>query len=159
VVTGGLDYRDIEALVGHPIGVAITGTEPLATTLMVTEGFGRIAMAARTYELFAGLDGQKASVNGATQIRAGVIRPEVLVPEAHPVDAGKLAAPLDLAVGRTIRIIRAPWFGALGTVAGLPAELAVLESGTVVRVLEAELEDGTRVTVPRANVEIVETGG
>ena len=52
-------------------------------------------------------------------------------------------------------MIREPYFGKLGTVTGLPAQLVTLESGTEVRVLNARLSDGQEVTVPRANVEII----
>src|SRR5262249_6421021 len=85
VVCGGFAYHDVKELLGYDIGVAITGHEKLATTLVVTEGFGRIAMARATYELLAANDGRPASMNGATQIRAGVIRPEIVIPrpEAH----------------------------------------------------------------------------
>src|SRR5690606_18236366 len=90
VVAGGFAYQDVKELLGYDVGVAVTGTEPLATTLVVTEGFGDIAMATATYELLASHEGKHASVNGATQIRAGVIRPEVVIPldvEAHAGDA------------------------------------------------------------------------
>ena len=40
---------------------------------------------------------------------------------------------------------------------GLPTELVKVESETLVRVLEAKLSDGRTVTVPHANVEIIET--
>jgi len=60
----------------------------------------------------------------------------------------------ELKPGAAIRVIREPYFGALGTVTGLPSTLQVLESGTEVRVLTAKLADGREVTVPRANVEI-----
>ncbi len=49
-------------------------------TLVITEGFGKMAMAHRTFDLLKSKQGMKASVNGATQIRAGVMRPEVIVP-------------------------------------------------------------------------------
>ena len=42
-----------------------------------------------------------------------------------------------------IRIIREPYFGALGRVSALPAELQELETEAKVRVLEVELEDGS----------------
>jgi len=38
----------------------------------------------------------------------------------------------------------------------LPEELTKVESETLVRVLEAEFEDGTRMIIPRANVEVIE---
>lgn len=62
-----------------------------------------------------------------------------------------------LDLGTPIRLIREPYFGRLGKVSGLPAEPVVIGSGARVRVLEAELDDGAQVTVPRANVEIVLT--
>ena len=59
--------------------------------------------------------------------------------------------------GTLIRIIREPYFGQLATVDTLPPELQVLESGSKVRVLTAKLiETGEIVTIPRANVELIE---
>ena len=58
------------------------------------EGFGDIAMAQRTFELMRSHDGRMASVNGATQIRAGVMRPEIVIPldAAHHGSGGGPAA-------------------------------------------------------------------
>jgi len=42
-------------------------------------------------------------------------------------------------------------------VAALPADLGLLPTGSKVRVLEAEFDDGQRVLVPRANVELLES--
>jgi len=39
----------------------------------------------------------------------------------------------------------------------LPEELTKVESETLVRVLEAEFENGTKIIVPRANVEVIES--
>ncbi len=58
--------------------------------------------------------------------------------------------------GTPIRIIRKPYFGAIGVVSKLPVPLQRIETESDVRVLEAELADGKRVIVPRANVEIIE---
>ena len=145
---------------GYDIGVAITGQEPIAFTLMVTEGFGAIEMAARTFALFQSLEGKTASINGATQIRAGVIRPEVIVPLDVPPPSAASTMENDssgqLSVGTPIRIIREPYFGLLANVTALPSELVQVESETLVRVLHAQLANGSHVTVPRANVEIIE---
>jgi len=57
-------------------------------------------------------------------------------------------------VGSFVRVIRQPWFGRLGCVVELPAELAALDTEARVRVLVVEFaDDRTRATVPRANVE------
>jgi hypothetical protein len=160
IVVGGIDDATIKDFLGYDIGVAITGTEEKGVTVVVTEGFGRIHMAAATFALLKQREGMKASMNGATQIRAGVIRPEVVVPLAGQRAAGGPAAAVvagGLAPGTRVRVIREPHFGALGTVVGLPAPLAKLPSEAMVRILEVQLaESGVRHTLPRANVEIIE---
>ena len=159
IVVGGIIDKDLIAFLGYDIGVAITGHENITLTLVITEGFGTIAMARRTFELLKSLEGKSASINGATQIRAGVIRPEVIVPlppSAQTINA-ETGDEGSLAIGTPIRLIREPYFGKLATVAALPPQLTIVGSGASVRVLEAALDDGTVVTVPRANVEIIET--
>jgi hypothetical protein len=58
--------------------------------------------------------------------------------------------------GDAVRCIRRPWFGRIGKVVALPPELRAVESETHVRVLEVELDDGKRVVLPRANIEVIE---
>ncbi|MCK4414100.1 MAG: hypothetical protein KAY32_11195 [Candidatus Eisenbacteria sp.] len=161
VVAGGLDASDLQKFLGYDLGVAITGSEQLGVTVVVTEGFGRMAMAQRTFQLFQQHEGRSCSVNGATQIRAGVMRPELVIslPES---EAGELARGkgLDmtggLQVGSPVRVIRAPYFGRLGEVTELPPALVTVESGAKVRILKVRFLDGEEVVVPRANVEMIE---
>jgi hypothetical protein len=167
VVSGGIDDGDLRDFLGHDIGVAVTGSERLGITLIVTEGFGDISMARRTFDLLRSHEGRMASVNGATQIRAGVMRPEIVIPlemgaggGAAGAGGGAAAAGGAVAgvleIGTPVRIIRDPYFGALGTVKALPEQPAVLGSGSKARVLDVALADGRTVTVPRANVELIE---
>lgn len=159
VVVGGFDDPDLRRLLGKDLGVAITGHEDIATTLILTEGFGEIAMAHGTFDLLKSREGRKASINGATQIRAGVIRPEIIVPvegESLSVGDGALAESGGLDVGSTIRAIREPHFGRLGVVTELPNELQKMESESMVRVLKVRFEDGAEALLPRANVEMIE---
>jgi hypothetical protein len=156
LVVGGFDDQDLRQLLGRDLGVAITGQEELGLTLVLTEGFGHIAMAGRTWELLRASAGRVASVSGATQIRAGVMRPELLIPHDGPVGTAPAQAEGagSLEIGSAVRVIRQPWFGRLGRVAELPSELRALETEALVRVLVVEFgDDGTRATVPRANVE------
>ncbi len=159
VVAGGIDDQDLRAILGYDLGVAITGSERIGLTLLVTEGFGSIAMAQRTFEILSSRARAEASVNGTTQIRAGVMRPEILIPwgegEAPEEQASGAAAGL-LEVGRAIRVIREPYFGSIGEVSALPPEPRALESGSKARVLEAQFPSGERVVIPRANVELIE---
>jgi hypothetical protein len=159
IVAGGIKDSDLVKFLGYDIGVAITGQEQIGLTILVTEGFGFLSIADRTFNLLKSLEGLRASVNGATQIRAGVIRPEIVV--AKPESDTKIEPDdeaFELKTGSPIRIIREPYFGKLGVVTDLPTTLNVLESGTEVRVLKAILSDGQDVVVPRANVEIIASG-
>jgi len=156
-VVGGISDTDLIAYLGHDIGGAITGHEDVPVTVISTEGFGKMRMADRTFQLFKAISGFKASINGATQIRAGVMRPEIIVPGfqateqlvEHDLSEG-------LVPGTPLRIIREPYFGQLAEVVDLPPELQVIETEAKVRILRAKLQDGTIVTIPRANVEIIE---
>jgi hypothetical protein len=157
VVAGGLRNARLKELLGYEQGVAITGHEDIATTLILTEGFGEISMAHRTFDLLAENNGRGASVSGATQIRAGVIRPEVIIPSDKEVPLQAAEKKIKgLEVGDQLRIIRQPYFGKLGTLVSLPPELQELETGARVRVLVLKLEDGEKIVLPRANVEIIE---
>ena len=157
IMVGGVRHTDIIRFTGEEIGVAITGHEDVGLTLIVTEGFGRLTMSQRTFDLLKMFEGRLASVNGATQIRAGVLRPEIIIPHEEDLgqeEAGELAS--GMVPGTPVRIIRKPYFGTIGKVSSLPVELQQLKSESYVRVLDVELDDGTIVTVPRANVEIIE---
>jgi len=157
LVAGGIIDTDLVKYLGYDIGVAITGHEDVPTTLIVTEGFGPMTMADKTYELLKALDGKEASVTGATQIRAGVMRPEIIVSGyASKRAKGRDMASEGLVPGTPIRLIRQPYFGQLGSVVELPPELQVIETEARVRILKARLANGEVVTVPRANVEIIE---
>lgn len=157
IISGGIDDADLREVLGYDLGVAITGSEQIGITVVITEGFGDIAMAERTFDLLASLEGKPAAVNGATQIRAGVLRPEVIVPvqEADAAAPAHAAGGGILEVGTRVRIIRDPYFGVLGAVTAMPAEPQRLGSGSRARVLEVACEAGRKLIVPRANVEIV----
>lgn len=158
VVVGGTLDTDLVDFLGYDIGVAITGHEDIPLTLILTEGFGEIRMAQRTFNMLSSLNGREASINGATQIRAGVIRPEIIVPRPELASEQLPRAAFEaqlLEVGSQVRIIREPYFGRLATVVSLPPQLVQIPTGAMVRVLEAELETGEHVVVPRANVEII----
>mgnify|MGYP001565075253 FL=1 len=158
IVVGGFDDKDLRDFLGYDIGVAITGSEDKGITLVVTEGFGQISMARKTYDLFKRHEGQMACINGATQIRAGVIRPEVVIPSDTPMNAGNNGEGqiMGLTIGSPVRVIRHPYFGRLGKVTELPSPLQKLGSESHARVLWVEFESGEKAVVPRANVEMIE---
>ena len=164
IVIGGIRDKEINELLGYDLGVAITGSEDINITIIITEGFGQIRMAQKTFEILKQREGSIASINGATQIRAGVVRPEIIIPynaedssgisaESRSSTGGDSAG---ISIGDQIRIIRNPNFGMLGKVKALPSELQTIETEAMARVLEVEFPDGQTAIVPRANIEAIE---
>ncbi|HIF82369.1 MAG TPA: hypothetical protein EYQ37_00620 [Candidatus Marinimicrobia bacterium] len=159
IVVGGFNYYDLEEILGYTLGVAITGSEDLVTSLIVTEGFGNIRMGSRTFDLLNKENGKFVSINGATQIRAGVIRPEIVIPLQEseiPETTVHKSDDRGIGEGSLVRIIRAPYFGKMGEVVSLPPELQQMESETMVRVAEVKIDNDV-LSIPRANLEMVET--
>jgi len=156
LVVGSIVDSALRQYLGYDLGVAITGDEDLPMTLIVTEGFGRLPMSPKISEVLGAYEGKLASINGATQVRAGAIRPEILV--VHDDKRGAASQNHEargLEVGLKVRLIRVPYFGMYATITELPHESDVIESGARTRILKAKLDNGSIVTVPRANVEIV----
>ncbi len=171
VIGGGIHDSDLHHLLGYDLGVAITGSEDIGVSVVITEGFGKMAMAPRTFDILSSCNGREASVSGATQIRAGVLRPEIIVPN---IDSNRAAVKTDddtegrvperpgeshqggLALGDPLRAIRAPYFGRIGMVDELIADLQAIETEASVRVLRVKFEDGSTAVVPRANVELIQ---
>ena len=159
IIVGGFNYYDLEEVLGYTLGVAITGSENLNTSLILTEGYGKIQMGQQTFELLKNHNGKLASINGATQIRAGVIRPEIIIP-IDDEDKNEGNSESDKSDGMTVnslvRVIRSPNFGEIGKVIDLPPELRKMESETMVRVAIIDIGQ-KQVEIPRSNLEVVET--
>lgn len=158
VVIGGMRDRDLRELLGFDLGSAVTGLEQLGITIILTEGFGRIPMAEHTFRLLKSREGAMSSASGATQIRAGVLRPEIIIPgkPENYTCARTAAAGGVINTGDLVRIIREPHFGRIGTVAELPPELVKIPTESHVRIMRVRLESGEIITVPRANTELLE---
>ena len=159
IVVGGFNYYDLEEILGYTLGVAITGSEDLHTSLIVTEGYGKIQMGQQTFDLLNNHNGKLASINGATQIRAGVIRPEIIIPldsSDASLDSNDFNKSDGMTIDSLVRVIRSPNFGKIGVVKELPPELTKMESETMVRVAIVHI-DGNRFEIPRSNLEVVET--
>ncbi len=157
IVIGGFGYNDLSKILGYSLGVAITGSENLGTSIMITEGFGNISIAKRTFDLLTQHIGHFGSINGSTQIRAGVIRPEILIPleksETSSVEFNE--DDLIISEGSPVRVVRDPYFGEVGKVVALPPELTKMESETMVRVAEVKFPNGEVKIIPRANLEMI----
>jgi hypothetical protein len=155
-VTGSIDDRAMVSFLGFDIGVAVTGDENVSMSVIVTEGFGALPMASRSDELFRKANGKSCSINGTTQVRAGAVRPEVLVFEAGlgDQDSGGVER-RGLELGSRVKVIRVPYFGMNGVIEELPRAAVQIETGASARVARVKLDNGAVVMVARANLELV----
>jgi hypothetical protein len=155
-VTASIDDVTLAQYVGYDIGIALTGDEQVSMTLIITEGFGTLAMNERVVSLLSRASGAQASINGATQVRAGAQRPEIITRVTQEEGTRGEQSQGALEVGSRVRIVRVPYFGVQGRVVALPKELTQIETGAMARVALVALESGeSTVAVPRANVELV----
>lgn len=160
IICGGVDHLDLVEWLGQEIEVGITGQEDLDFTLILTEGFGTAPMDGSVFATLSAAEGRVASVNGSTHVRAGVIRPEVVIagPPVQTADVatGVTAVPGPvLTEGTAVRLIGPRRFGQRGRVVEVPVERQVLDTEARVKVVRVRLEDGTVISVPQANVEVV----
>lgn len=159
IVTGSIDDQTLKAYLGYDLGIALTGDEQVPLTLIVTEGFGFIPLAKRIMEMCRELEGSAVSINGATQVRAGAMRPEIIIPRAGNVcnfeDLDSQDLEKGLVEGGRVRLLRVPYFGKLATVLELPQQKERIETGAYARVLRVKIDHASVVTIPRANVELL----
>jgi len=79
LIAGSIDYHDLRKFSGEDIGVALTGNENIPFPLIITEGFGDFEMVEEMWDLFLKNNKNWCYLNGHTQIRAGVVRPEIII--------------------------------------------------------------------------------
>jgi len=159
IIVGGIDAEILKELLGYEIGVAVTGSEDIPLTIIITEGFGNIPMAQRTFSLLKKADGRQVSISGATQIRAGVIRPEIIIPYLEEAESFSKDTQIStvLEVGSYVRIIREPYFGKIAIITELIEEPYVIPTESKVRVAKIRFIDEDReIIYPRANMELIE---
>ena len=116
-------------------------------------------MAKKTYNLLKDNHNKEVSINGATQIRAGVMRPEIFIGHDDKYNTSDEfnEDELIISVGSKVRIIREPFFGTIGNVIELPPKLLQMDTETMARAAIIKFEDGTEKLIPRANLEVILT--
>lgn len=129
-------------------------------TLIVTEGFGLRPMASRLFEMLLAHDSEELSINGATRLRRGWQRPEILAPIMTSAEANSQTTRLEMAEqvprpGSFVRLINPTYLGAVGQVVSLPPSRRGVSPGQLDRLAEVEVQ-GTRLVLPFADIEVLE---
>ncbi|MCK4338363.1 MAG: glutamate mutase L, partial [Candidatus Cloacimonetes bacterium] len=79
IIAPSINNKDLVKFIGEEIGVALTGREKIPFPIILTEGFGDFSMNETYKEFFKKANGKFTYMNGHTQIRAGVVRPKIVV--------------------------------------------------------------------------------
>lgn len=153
LVTASIDEQTLKKYIKKDLGIALTGDEDVPFTLIITEGFGKLSMSKKHFDIFSKLNNNHASVNGATQVRAGALRPEVIISNTA-LDKKDEKLIKEVEIGSLIKIIRYPYFGEHAQILELPKEPQQLNSGAYTRVVKVKLSSGEEATIPRANIEM-----
>ena len=124
--------------------------------LMITEGFGALPMNTAAYGLLTGNVGHDAAVDARPGDRYSYQRPEVIIPLPISRQADLPDDVVPLAAGVRVRVLRAPFHGAIGFVRDLPVKAADFPSGLLARSATVEIEGLGNRMIPLANLEVIQ---
>lgn len=83
-ILGYMPSETVLALVGTHGNIGITGDEDVPYPIVVMEGFHPVQMRGPVFSALERHEGETVSIRGVTHIRAGVIRPEVILQTEGP---------------------------------------------------------------------------
>ena len=114
-------------------------------------------MSPRTFETLAAYDGQEIAVDGATRLRGGLARPEIIIPLARTTAVKWLeeSGP-KLAIGSHVRLLSHSYLGQIAQVMSLPNGPRAAQSGIIAPVADVQLAGGQRLRVPVVDLEVAE---
>jgi hypothetical protein len=167
VIVGGIDEAELRAFLGWASAGnwrPVNGTWQLPAaalgqsfdlTLVVTEGFGTRPMSSPLFELLAQHDRKEALIEGVTRLRGPMQRPRVVIPLSSRTAGIDLEPPRPaLRPGATVRLLDSQHLGQIGRVRFVSSAPRRLASRVRAPAVEALLEDGTTLLLPRAAVEV-----
>ncbi len=123
---------------------------------VITEGFGKHFEKSNLFQIYTLGDGENCSLSGAVQIRAGAIRPELIIHKRfseYPIESEDSSSKLE--EGATVRIIRGNKIGNLGKIKNLIAQPVIFDSGIETFAAEVNFLDGSTTISPLANLEMI----
>jgi hypothetical protein len=124
--------------------------------IVITEGFGLLPMNSAAYTLASQHDRQEVSLLAEPYDRYAGTRPAIMISTAaeDPVDLPDER--VFFHPGSRVRVIRAPHRSQIGTLIALRRGIDILSNGIRAATGEIRLQNGTRVVLPLANLEVLE---
>ena len=121
--------------------------------IVLIEGFGEIPLSSPAFRLLSSNNGREAAVDARPWRPYEDQRPEVIIPlpTARTADLPDEFVQLEPRV--QVRVLRAPYQGAMGVIQDVMAQGMTYPSGVLARSAKVDLEGFGLVTVPIANLE------
>lgn len=166
VILGGhcADQKVLDDAAELPVrGLVISSLAPVLVStalqmrypIIVLEGLGKYPFDAAAHRLLTTSAKREVAVNAEATDRYSGARPEVMIPlpASQPPPIPPEAE--TFAEGQQVRINRAPWFGAVGSLTTILPGMTPLPNGVRARSAAVQLQSGEQVTVPLANLEVL----
>lgn len=125
--------------------------------IILTEGFGDIAMSNSVSQTIREFDGFQAAMDAYLPQPLEPRVPELVINRQITEEPHRQDHRMTLKPGMRVRLTRAPYTGQVGRVLELPPRPVMLENGLRARCAQVELLFGERVHVPLANLELAGT--
>jgi len=133
----------------------LPAAQKMRCPIVAIDGFGRVPMNSAAYKLLSSNAKREVTINAEAFNRYTGARPEVIIPLPVSQQPPVPTEIESLEVGQTVRMRRAPYAGAIGTLSKLHPGLSTLPSGLRAPAADVRLEDGEQILVPLVNLEIV----
>jgi len=123
--------------------------------ILLSEGFGKIAMNQKTFELLESHAGEEATLNALESGGYEGQRPEIIIPQAGAVEDYVSLRAKELISGQIVRGLRDPYQGVVGEISTLLPAATLFQSGIRAQAALVLLPDDSEVVIPLANLEIL----
>jgi hypothetical protein len=133
---------------------------PLASRLrypiLITEGFGNIAMNSAAYKLLSTSDRREVALNAEAWDPIAGTRPEGVIPLPAANQPNLPVETDSFAVGQKVRVVGILHKAPIGVIANLRPGFTALANGVKTPAADVRLENGESVVFPLANLEVLE---
>ena len=128
----------------------------LTYPVLVVEGFGDVPMNAAAYSLLVTNAGREAALDGRVGGLYSHQRPEIIIPMPANRQVPLPDEVITLQQGVRVRVVHAPYHGAVGVVREVLQRAVGYPSGILARSARVDLEGIGTTNVPLANLEILQ---